>query len=174
VTTGEIPNPVNSTNSGEGRPPVSGQDQFSVRYSPYNVDSSNPAPAARVRLSLSGIDNDQSLAFGNTITLRRRSTKREPSFMAIWKAPPRSDRPGRQHRRHSGRLGSPRRLNKMFEVVDNLLHRRVHALRWRGLLYNSDTITYPRSIRGVHVLVARKFPDGVYNNSASRRRSARR
>jgi hypothetical protein len=47
--------------------------------------------------------------------------------------------------------GSPtRRLNRMVQVVDNLSHQAgAHALRaGADFIFNDDTITYPRAIRG--------------------------
>jgi hypothetical protein len=49
--------------------------------------------------------------------------------------------------------GSPTgRLNKLFEVVDNLSHQAgAHALRAGvDVLYNDDLITFPRSNRGAY------------------------
>ena len=49
----------------------------------------------------------------------------------------------------------------MYQVVNNLSHQRgAHALRAGvDVLYNDDTITFPRAFRGaLHVLVARQLP----------------
>ena len=69
----------------------------------------------------------------------------------------RSDRPGRQHRRRGlvrHAVGQPdaARVNKMYQVVDNLSHQAgAHALRAGvDFLYNDDTITYPAVVRGTY------------------------
>ena len=65
--------------------------------------------------------------------------------------------------------GSPtRRVNTLYEVVDNLSHQAgAHALRAGvDFLYNDDTITYPRSIRGAYSFCSlANFLAGVYNNA---------
>src|SRR5205814_4822514 len=61
-----------------------------------------------------------------------------------------------------------RRLNKMYELVDNLSHQAgAHALRAGvDFLYNDDTITFPRSIRGAYSFSSlANFLAGVYNNA---------
>src|SRR5947208_16108913 len=65
--------------------------------------------------------------------------------------------------------GAPtRRLNRMYELVDNL-SRQVggHAVRAGvDVLYNSDAISFPRSIRGAYSFSSlANFLDGIYNNS---------
>jgi hypothetical protein len=65
--------------------------------------------------------------------------------------------------------GSPtRRQNTLYQIVDNLSHQAgAHALR-AGIdfLYNDDTITYPRSIRGAYTFsTLANFLSGTYNNS---------
>ena len=65
--------------------------------------------------------------------------------------------------------GSPHgRLNKMFQIVDNLSHQRgAHALRaGMDFIYNDDTITYPRASRGTYTFSSlANFLAGIYNNS---------
>ena len=65
--------------------------------------------------------------------------------------------------------GSPTgRLNKMYQVVNNLSHQAgAHALRAGvDFLYNDDTITYPRSIRGAYTFSSlTNFLAGTYNNA---------
>ena len=56
----------------------------------------------------------------------------------------------------------------MFQIVDNLSHQAgAHALRAGvDFLYNDDTITYPRSIRGSYTFSSlANFLAGVYNNA---------
>ena len=65
--------------------------------------------------------------------------------------------------------GSPTaRLNKLGEVVDNLSYQAgAHAIRvGADFLYNDDTITFPRSIRGSYSFSSlANFLAGTYNNS---------
>jgi hypothetical protein len=179
VTTGEYPNPVNSTNFlGKVDHQVSGQDQFSVRYSLYRVDSTNSRGAGGLITpsASAGLDNiDQAVAFGNTRTLSARTvneTRAQFSYGDLKALPTDPIGPAVSIAGVAsfGTLsGSPtRRLNKMFEVVDNLSHQAgAHALRVGvDVLYNNDTITYPRSIRGAYTFsTLANFLTGVYNNA---------
>src|SRR5205814_10070720 len=65
--------------------------------------------------------------------------------------------------------GSPTgRLNKMYEVIDNVSHQAgAHALRaGADFLYNDCTITFPRSIRGSYAFSSlANFLSGTYNNA---------
>ncbi len=65
--------------------------------------------------------------------------------------------------------GSPqRRLNTMFQAVSNLSHQAgAHALRTGvDFIYNDDTITYPRSVRGAYTFSSlANFLTGTYNNA---------
>src|SRR6185503_10353199 len=61
-----------------------------------------------------------------------------------------------------------RRMNRMYQIVDNLSHQAgAHALRVGvDVLYNDDTITYPRSIRGAYLFSSlANFLTGTYNNA---------
>ena len=56
----------------------------------------------------------------------------------------------------------------MYELVDNLSHQAgAHAIRSGvDILYNDDTITFPRSIRGAYTFSSlANFLAGVYNNA---------
>ena len=56
----------------------------------------------------------------------------------------------------------------MYQVVDNLSHQAgAHALRAGvDVLYNDDTITFPRSIRGSYAFSSlANFLAGIYNNA---------
>ena len=81
-----------------------GKDQFSVRYSLYDVTSSNSrgAGALNAPSASAGLDNiDQTIAVSNTVTLSPRTVNETRAQFAYGdlKAPPdRSDRPGGQHR----------------------------------------------------------------------------
>ena len=116
-----------------------------------------------------GLDNvDQSSPSATHGRSRRGpSTKRARSSRTATEGS--SDRSDRTCGQHPGVasfgtcLGSPtRRLNRMYQVVNNLSHQAgAHALRAGvDFVFNDDTITYPRSIPGqLHVLVARELPD---------------
>ncbi len=56
----------------------------------------------------------------------------------------------------------------MYQVVNNLSHQAgAHALRAGvDFLYNDDTITFPRSIRGTYTFSSlANFLSGTYNNA---------
>ena len=56
----------------------------------------------------------------------------------------------------------------MFQVVNNLSHQAgAHALRVGvDFLYNDDTITFPRSVRGAYTFSSlANFLAGTYNNA---------
>src|SRR5262249_50706256 len=65
--------------------------------------------------------------------------------------------------------GSPTgRLNNLYEVVDNVSYQTgAHSIRVGAeFLYNDDTITFPRSIRGSYTFSSlANFSSGTYNNS---------
>ena len=179
VATGIYPNPVHSTNAlAKVDHQFSSKDQFSVRYSAYDVTSGNSRGAGGINApsASAGLDNiDQTVAFSNTMTLSARTVNETRAQFAYGdlKAPP-TDPIGPAVSIAGivsfGTLsGSPtRRTNKMYEVVDNLSHQRgAHALRAGvDFLYNDDTITYPRSIRGAYTFSSlANFLAGTYNNS---------
>jgi hypothetical protein len=179
IVTGEYPNPVHTTNfMGKVDHQFSNRDQFSVRYSLYDANSSNSrgAGALSAPTASAGLDNiDQTVAFSNTVSISARTVNETRAQFAYGnlKAPP-SDPIGPAVSiagiASFGTLsGSPTgRLNKMFQIVDNLSHQvGAHALRVGvDVLYNADTITYPRSIRGAYTFSSlATFLTGVYNNS---------
>jgi hypothetical protein len=179
IATGEYPNPVDSTNVlAKVDHQVSNRDQFSIRYSMYDVRSRNArgAGALNAPTASAGLDNiDQSLAFSNTWTLSSRTVNETRVQFAHGdlKAPP-SDPIGPAVSiagvASFGTLsGSPQaRLNKMYQVVNNLSHQAgAHALR-AGLdfVYNDDEIAFPRSIRGAYAFSSlASFLAGTYNAS---------
>ncbi len=73
IVTGVYPNPVHSVNVlGKIDHQFNGSDHFSVRYSLYDVTSSNSrgAGALNAPSASAGLDNrDQTMAFSNTLTL---------------------------------------------------------------------------------------------------------
>ena len=155
-----------------------GRDQFSVRYSLYDVNVQQLPRRRRAERAerLGGAGQHRSgVAFSNTMTLSPRTVNETRAQFAYGdlKALP-TDPIGPAVSiagvASFGTLsGSPqRRVNKMYQVVDNLSHQAgAHALRvGADFLYNDDTITYPRSIRGSYAFSSlANFLAGVYNNA---------
>ena len=179
ISTGVYPNPVHSTNFfAKADHQFSARDQFSARYSLYDVNSTNSrgagglsAPTASANLS----DTDQTIVMSNIATLSSRMVNetRGQFTNSNLQAPP-SDPIGPAVNISGvasfGTLsGSPtRRLNRLGEVVDNLSYQAgAHAIRiGADFLFNDDTITYPRSIRGSYSFSSlSNFLAGVYNTS---------
>ena len=161
IRTGIYPNPVHSANMlGKIDHHVSGSDQLSIRYAFYRVtaDNSRGAGALNAATASAGLDNvDHSVALGNTWTISSK-TVNETRFQFAYgdlKAPP-TDLIGpavsiQGVASFGTASGSPtRRLNKMYQLVNNLSHQAgAHALRAGvDFVFNDDTITYPRSFRG--------------------------
>jgi hypothetical protein len=179
VTTGVYRNPVTSTNYlGKVDHQAGAKDQLSVRYSLYDVSSQNSrgagglsAPSASAGLA----NTDHAIAVSNIWTLSPRTvneTRAQVSHGDL-EAPP-TDAIGPAVNIAGvavfGTLsGSPtRRVNTMYELVDNVSHQAgAHALRAGiDILYNDDTITFPRSIRGAYTFSSlANFLSGTYNNT---------
>ena len=161
ITTGIYPNPVHSANVlGKIDHQISGSDQLSVRYAAYHVtsDNSRGAGALNAPTASAGLANvDHAIAFGNTLTISPRTVNetRAQFTYGDLEAPP-TDPIGpavsiTSVASFGTASGSPtRRLNKMYQFVDNLSHQAgAHALRAGvDVVFNDDTITYPRSARG--------------------------
>ena len=179
ISTGIYSNPVHHSNLfAKVDHRFSERDQFSVRYSLYHVTAMNSrgagglsAPSASANLD----DTDQTVAISNIATLSPHlvNESRGQFTNSDLKAPP-SDPIGPAVSISGvasfGTLsGSPTgRLNKLGEFVDNLSYQAgAHAVRvGMDLLYNDDTITYPRSIRGSYAFSSlANFLTGVYNSS---------
>ncbi|HJZ75307.1 MAG TPA: TonB-dependent receptor [Vicinamibacterales bacterium] len=179
IATGPYPNPVDTTNVfGKVDHQVNGSDQLSVRYAFYDVASTNSRGSGGLSAptASAGLDNiDQAVAFSNTISLSARTvneTRAQVAFSDL-KAPP-TDPVGPAVNiagvASFGTLSaSPtRRVNRLYELVDNLSHQAgTHALRAGiDILYNDDTITYPRSVRGAYTFSSlANFLGGVYNTN---------
>ena len=186
VTTGIYPNPVHSANLlGKVDHQVSGSDQMTLRYSLYHVtsDNSRGAGALNAPTASAGLDNvDHSIAFGNTWTISSRTVNETRAQFAYGdlKAPP-TDPIGPAVSiagvASFGTLsGSPtRRLNRMYQFVDNLSHQAgAHALRAGvDFVFNDDTITYPRS-SGAAIRFRHSRTFSPATTAASHRRSATR
>jgi len=180
LATGEYPNPVHSANVlGKVDHQISGSDQLTVRYSLYHVTSDNSrgvgglnAPSASA-----GLDNiDQAIAFANTWTMSPRTvneTRAQFTYSDL-QAPPTDPVGPAVSIAGVAAFGtsssSPTaRLNKMFQVVDNISHQAgAHALRAGvDFVFNADTITYPRSSRGAYTFsTLQDFLAGKYSGFA--------
>ncbi len=179
IVTGIYPNPVHSVNVlGKIDHQFNGSDHFSARYSLYDVTSSNSrgAGALNAPSASAGLDNrDQAIAFSNTLTVSA-TTVNETRAQFVYSdlhAPP-TDPIGPAVSiagvaSFGTASGSPTgRLNKMYQVVNNLSHQAgAHALRAGvDFLYNGDRITYPRSVRGAYTFSSlANFLSGTYNNA---------
>lgn len=179
ISTGVYPNPVDTLNViAKVDHQVNSRDQFSVRYSSYRVtaDNSRGAGGLSAPSASSNLDNtDQAIAVSNTLILSARTVleTRAQFANADLKAPP-SDLIGPAVAiagvaSFGTSSSSPTgRLNKMFQIVNNLSHQAgAHALRAGvDFLYNDDLITFPRSVRGSYTFSSMaNFLTGVYNNS---------
>ncbi|HEY3939876.1 MAG TPA: hypothetical protein VGL97_20770, partial [Bryobacteraceae bacterium] len=179
IATGLYPNPVHNSNFlAKLDHQFSTSDQFSARYNLYDVDSDNSrgAGALSAATAAAGLEDfDQTFAASNILTLSPATvneTRAQFTYSNL-KAPP-NDAIGPAVSISGvasfGTLsGSPTaRLNKLYEVVDNLLHQAgAHSLRAGvDFLYNDLTITFPRSIRGSYSFSSlANFLSGSYNNS---------
>jgi hypothetical protein len=179
IYTGLYSNPVHNTNFlAKADHQFSERDQFSTRYSLYDVASTNSRGAGGLSAASASasLDNtDQTIAASNIATFSSRlvnETRAQFTHSSL-KAPP-SDPIGPAVSISGvasfGTLsGSPTaRLNNLYEIADNLSYQTgAHAIRaGTDFLYNDDTITYPRSIRGNYSFSSlANFLAGTYNNS---------
>ncbi len=179
ISTGDFPNPVHNQNFfAKVDQHFSETDQFSARYSLYHVDSINSrgagglsAPTASANL----FDTDQTIAASNILTLSPRMVNEtRAQFTNSNLAAPPSDPIGPAVSISGvatfGTLsGSPTaRVNQLYEGTDSLsIQHGAHAIRVGvDFLYNNDTITYPRTIRGSYAFSSlANFLSGVYNSS---------
>ncbi len=179
VATGIYENPVHTVNLlGKVDHRFSGNDLLSVRYSLYDVYSENSRGAGGISApsGSAGIDNrDQAIAVSNTMTLGGRTvneTRAQFTYSDLLALPTDPIGPAVSIAGVAS-FGtfpsSPQgRLNKMIQVVDNLSHQAgAHALRiGADFLFNDDTITFPRSVRGQYTFSSMaNFLAGVYNNA---------
>jgi len=151
---------------------------MSLRYNLYlvNADNSRGAGGLGAPSGSAGLDNsDHALAFSDTWALSSRTvnetrvqfTRGDLQALPTDPVGPAVNIPGVAS---FGTLsGSPtRRVNKLFELVDTVSHQAgSHALRaGADFLYNDDTITYPRSVRGAYTFSSlANFLAGTYNNA---------
>lgn len=179
ITTGIYPNPVLTTNIlTKLDHHFSGRDQFSIRYSRYDVTATNSRGAGGLSATTasSNLDNaDQSVAIGNTLILSPRTVLETRAQIARsdLQAPP-SDLVGPTvsiagvATFGTSSTSPTGRVNRAYQIVNNLSHQRgAHALR-AGIdfLYNDDLIAFPRSVRGSYTFSSlANFLAGVYNNA---------
>ncbi len=179
ISTGQYRNPVHNQNLfAKADHRFSDKDQFSARYSLYHVDSINSrgagglsAPTASANL----YDTDQTIAASNVMTLSSHvvNETRAQFTNSHLSAPP-SDPVGPAVSISGvasfGTLsGSPTaRLNRLYEATDSVsIQKGAHAIRMgMDFLYNADTITFPRTIRGSYAFSSlANFLSGAYNSS---------
>ena len=157
---------------------MSARDQFTVRYSLYDVHSSNSRGAGGLSApsASAGLDNtDQTVAVSNILTLSSRTVNETRgqftnSTLQALPTDPLGPAVSIAGVATFGTLsGSPTgRRNKLYEVVDNLSHHAgAHAFRVGvDFLYNDSTITFPRAIRGSYTFSSlANFLTGTYNNA---------
>ncbi len=179
VTTGLYPNPVHNTNFlAKADHQVSSKDQFSIRYSLYDVHSRNSRGAGALSAQSASAnldDTDQTVAVNNVLALsprmfnetRGQFTRSSLSALPTDGAGPAVSISGIAS---FGTLsGSPTgRVDNLYEVVDNLSYQSgAHALRAGvDFLYNDLTITFPRTINGSYSFSSlANFLNGTYNSA---------
>ncbi len=179
IFTGLYPNPVHSDNLlAKLDHQFRATDQFSARYSLYKVDSANSRGAGGISAASASAgldDTDQTIAASNVASFSARlvNETRVQFTHSNLLAPP-SDPIGPAVSISGvasfGTLsGSPTaRSNNLYEAVDSLSYQSgAHAIRLGAdFLYNADSITFPRSIRGSYSFSSlASFLSGTYNNS---------
>ena len=179
IATGVYANPVHTTNAlGKIDHRLSDAAQLTVRYSEYDVTSSNSRGAGGISAASAsaGLDDvDRVVSAADTWSLSPRTVNEMRAQFAYGnlEAPP-TDPIGPAVTIAGiatfGTLsGAPQgRVNKLVEVVDNLSHQAgAHALRAGvDFLFNDDAITFPGSNRGSYSFSSlQNFLSGVYNNA---------
>jgi hypothetical protein len=179
IGTGLYANPVDSTNAlVKIDHQFSSRDQFSVRYSRYVVSAVNSRGAGGLSAptASSGLDNrDQAIAISNTLILTPRTVLETRAQFAQGDLLAPASEPIGPAVNIAGvasfgtSSSSPTgRLNKMYQLVNNLAHQRgAHAFRAGvDFLYNDDLIKFPRSVRGSYTFSSlANFLAGTYNNA---------
>lgn len=179
LSTGLYPNPVHNTNFlVKIDHELSARDQFNLRYSLYDVHSTNSRGAGGLSAASAsaGLDNtDQTIAAGNIFELSSHlvsEIRAQFTHSDLTATPSDSIGPAVNISGVAsfGTLsGSPTgRSNNLYELADNLSWQHgAHAIRTGvDFLYNDDTITYPRSFRGSYTFFSlASFLAGTYNNA---------
>ena len=179
LSNGLYPNPVHNTNFlGKIDHQFSNNDQFTARYSLYDVHSKNSRGAGALNgvTAAAGLDNtDQTLAVSNVWTVSSRTmneTRGQFTYSSLDASPNDQSGPAVSIAGVAGfgRLsGSPTaRDNKLYEIADTVSHQAgAHALR-AGIdfLYNDLAITFPRAVKGSYAFSSlANFLTGIYNTS---------
>ncbi|MEO8051893.1 MAG: carboxypeptidase regulatory-like domain-containing protein, partial [Acidobacteriota bacterium] len=179
IATGLYPNPVHNINFlGKVDHQFSQKDQFSARYSLYDVHSTDSRGAGGLSTASAsaGLDStDQTIAVSNVLTLssnlinetRAQFTR---SHLAALPTDPFGPAVSISGVASFGTLSnSPTgRVNNLFELVDNVSRQfGAHTLKAGfDFLYNADRIAFPRSIRGSYSFSSlANFLSGTYNNA---------
>ena len=179
VTTGIFDQPIDSVNVlGKVDHAFNGRDQFSVRYSLYDVASANSRGAGGLSApsASQGLDNrDQAIAFSNTLAVGTRTVNETRSQfthsdLAALPTDPVGPAVTIAGVASFGTFpSSPQgRLNRMFQVTNNTSQQRgAHALRAGvDFVYNDDLIRFPRAERGSYTFSSLStFLAGAYNNA---------
>ena len=179
IATGLFPNPVHNANFlAKLDHQFSAKDQFSARYSLYDVDSANSRGAGGLSAvsAAAGLhDFDQTFAASNIVVLSPRTvneTRGQFTYSNLLAPPndPAGPAVSISGVASFGTLSASPvgRLDKLYEVADNLSHQAgTHAFRTGvDFLYNDLDITFPRSIRGAYTFSSlANFQNGIYNNS---------
>ncbi len=179
ISTGDFSNPIHNEDFfAKLDHRFSAADQFTAHYSLYHVESINSrgagglsAPTASANL----FDTDQTITASNIRTLSPRMVNEtRAQFTNSNLAAPPSDPIGPAVSIAGvatfGTLsGSPTaRVNQLYEATDSLsIQHGAHAIRiGADFLYNNDTITFPRTIRGSYAFSSlATFLAGAYNSS---------
>ncbi|HXD74183.1 MAG TPA: carboxypeptidase regulatory-like domain-containing protein [Vicinamibacterales bacterium] len=179
IATGVYPNPVDTINVlGRIDHRAGASDQLTMRYAEYGATSTNSRNAGGLNAtsaSASLDDTDRALSMSNVWTLSSR-TVNETRAQFVYSnllAPPADSIGPAVSIAGVATFGTlsvapTGRLNKLYEVVDNVSHQAgAHALRaGADVLFNDDTIAFPRSIRGSYSFSSlANFLSGLYNNA---------
>ena len=174
ISTGQYPNPVHNTNFlGKVDHQFNENDQFSVRYSLYDVNSRNSRGAGALSAvsAAAGLDDlDQTVAASNIWTISPRTvneTRGQFTYSNLNALAQRPDRPGCQHLgrrvfrhvvrvsdRPSGQTGRGRRQSLAPD-------RGTCPAGWRGLSVQRPHDYFPAFYpRQLFLFVPGKFPEG--------------
>ena len=179
LATGLYPNPVRTNNFlARIDHHANTADEFSLRYSLYEVDSRNSRGVGGLSAvsAAAGLhDLDQTLAVSNIATLSAKTvneTRGQYTHSNLSALPndPVGPAVSISGVASFGTLsGSPQgRVNNLYEVVDNLSHQAgPHSLRiGTDFLYNDLKMTFPQSSRGSYAFSSlANFLSGTYNSS---------
>lgn len=179
IATGLYPNPVHNTNFlAKLDHQLTARNQFSARYSLYDVGSVNSrgAGALSAATASAGLDNtDQTLAANNVFTLSARTViesrgQYTHSNLQALPSDPTGPAVSIAGIANFGTLSnSPTgRHNNLYEFANTVSHQRgAHSIKaGANFLYNNLAIAFPRSIRGSYVFSSlANFLSGTYNNA---------